>query len=174
MKIIDLTMLITNNMEVYPGDPEVKVEVFSTIKENGWELRKLSMGSHTATHVDAFSHMDNYGKNLEQISLDRFFGEAQLVSIEDDFPLNIGLLFDEEVSIEMLEKILVAKPNFVGGNITLALERELLKNEVVTYTNLVNLKQLPLHETFMFYGFPLRINEGDGSPVRAVAIVNKK
>ena len=63
------------------------------------------------------------------------------------------------------------KPGFVGGNITVDLERALLSNEIITYTNLVNLELLPKDKTFMFYGLPLKIKDGDGSPVRAIAII---
>ena len=37
------------------------------------------MGSHTGTHVDAFSHMHKDGETLEEIPLERFFGKARLV-----------------------------------------------------------------------------------------------
>ena len=58
-----------------------------------------------------------------------------------------------------------------GGMITEELERALLKNKIVTYTGLVNLECLPKQETFIFYGLPLKIKSGDGSPVRAIAII---
>ena len=40
------------------------------------------------------------------------------------------------------------------------------------YTGLVNLECLPKQETFIFYGLPLKIKSGDGSPVRAIAIID--
>ena len=45
------------------------------------------------------------------------------------------------------------------------------KNEIVTVTDLVNLEKLPLGKQFMFYGLPLKIKDGDGSPIRAVAVL---
>jgi len=57
MKVIDLSLPIYYGMEVFPGDPEVNIETIHTHENEGWELRKISMGSHTGTHVDAFSHM---------------------------------------------------------------------------------------------------------------------
>jgi kynurenine formamidase len=52
------------------------------------------------------------------------------------------------------------------------LERELLKKQVLTLGNLVNIERLPVNKEFMFYGFPFKIKGGDGSPIRAVAIVD--
>ena len=51
------------------------------------------------------------------------------------------------------------------------LEKALLENGILTYTNLINLDRLPRGEEFLFIGLPLNIKNGDGSPVRAVAIL---
>ena len=47
----------------------------------------------------------------------------------------------------------------------------LLSKGLILIENLVNLKSLPKHN-FAFSCFPLKIKNGDGSPVRAVGIVN--
>jgi len=47
----------------------------------------------------------------------------------------------------------------------------LLSKGLILIENLVNLKRLPTHD-FVFSCFPLKIKNGDGSPVRAVGIVN--
>jgi kynurenine formamidase len=63
MKIIDLSMPIYHGMKVYPGDPEVSVEQVHTYQTHGCKLSKITMGTHTGTHVDAFVHMDEQGKS---------------------------------------------------------------------------------------------------------------
>lgn len=171
MKVIDLSVPIYSGMKVYPGDPEVSIEVVHTYEKKRWLLRKLRLGSHTGTHVDAFSHMDENGKTLDEIPLERFFGEAYMVDKDDSFPSKTGLIFKQAIDVEYLEKILSAKPPFVGGPISESLERALLNNGLVTFTGLIHLDLLPTDKSFMFYGFPLRIKDGDGSPVRAVAII---
>lgn len=171
MKIIDLTQHIETGMTVYPGDPKVHIQVVHTYDTHTWELRELKLGSHTGTHVDAFSHMHPGGKSLDDIPLTRFFGQAQVVDPQQSFPYGIGLFFTDEVGAELLERILESKPPFVGGLISEQLERALLGNEIVTYTNLVNLELIPMNSTFMFYGLPLKIKQGDGSPVRAIAVI---
>ena len=173
MKIIDLSQQLDNNMEVYPGDPKVKIEVANKFQEDNYLVRKIQLGSHTGTHVDAFSHMDPAGKNLDQIPLTRFCGEAYIVDKQEEFPINKGLLFKEKIGIASLDKIIAANPNFVGGSISEELERELLKNEIITFTGLVNLELLPSNEGFMFYGLPLKITDGDGSPIRAIAVLEE-
>lgn len=48
----------------------------------------------------------------------------------------------------------------------------LLGNEVYIIENLCNLRQLP--DFFLFAAFPLKVRDGSGSPVRAVAFVERK
>jgi len=50
--------------------------------------------------------------------------------------------------------------------------KALLGNDVIIYESLANLDQLPMLQPFQFYGFPLSFKDLDGSPVRAVAILN--
>jgi kynurenine formamidase len=171
MKIIDLSMPLYTGMDVFPGDPDVKINIIHTHENNGWELRKLNFGSHTGTHVDAFSHMHPGMTTIDEIPLENFFGKAQVVKRIDEWPNEIGLFFTEEIGAEYLDKLLNVRPRFVGGEITEELERQLLKHEIITYTNLVNLERIPFDTQFIFYGFPLNIQGGDGSPVRAVAVL---
>lgn len=172
MRVIDLSVPIENGMEVYPGDPEVSVQVIHDYAQNGWQVRRLVMGSHSGTHVDAFSHMDPRGSTLDEIPLERFFGRAYAVYAHEELPSHTGLIFLAPTGLEALEKIVAAEPPFVGGDLSETLEKALLKQGIVTYTNLNNLSQLPLKRPFMFYGFPLRIKKGDGSPVRALAVLD--
>jgi len=172
MKIIDLSLTIYNGMQTFPGDPEVCINVVHNYQEHTWQLRNLSFGSHTGTHVDAFSHMDPQGGTLDQISLEHFFGRAVAVERIDVLPVLTGLIFIKDIGIEALNAILSAKPPFVGGLISQKLERKLLENKIVTYTNLTNLELLPVNKEFLFSGLPLKIKDGDGSPVRAVAILD--
>lgn len=173
MEIIDLSLPIYSGMDVYPGDPKVLIEVAHTYEDKTWLLRKISFGSHTGTHVDAFSHMDKKGKTLDDIPLNSFFGRSYAVKTTDPLPRHAGLIFKDTPDIPLLRAIVAAKPIFVGSEeITIPLQRALLQKGIITFTGLANLHLLPENKSFMFYGFPLKIKEGDGSPVRAVAILD--
>ena len=71
MQIIALSQTISDGMPVYPGDPGVCVKPAHSIDKEGWRLKQLSFGSHTGTHVDAFSHMDTHGVSLDKIPLEK-------------------------------------------------------------------------------------------------------
>ncbi|AXF55540.1 cyclase family protein [Salicibibacter kimchii] len=173
MEIIDLTKTVSDGMPVYPGDPAVNIGMATTVKENGYEVRSLRMGSHTGTHVDAFSHMHEGMASLGDIPLTQFCGKAMRVTPTMELPNRIGLFFATEVREDVLEKILAASPPFVGGALSEELESLLLKNQIVTYTDLEKLEMLPIGEAFTFFGLPLKIKNGDGSPVRAIAVVGE-
>jgi len=176
MKIVDLSQTLDNDMPVYSGDPQVKIEQIHSIDKEGWRLKLLSFGSHTGSHVDAPAHMDKEGQTLDQLSVDKFIGKARVVGIEDIFPPNTGLVFSSgKIDVALFDKVVAAKPLFVVvGNeaeLTVEMERKLLRHGIITFTDLVNLNKLPVGEDFTFYGVPLKIKSGDGSPIRAFAIV---
>ncbi|MBN2984215.1 MULTISPECIES: cyclase family protein [Cohnella] len=171
MAVIDLSIPIRSGMPVYPGDPEVEVRIVRTRESHGWELRQMTLGTHTGTHVDAFSHMHAGGTPIDRMPLERFFGKAQVVRPDGAWPRDGGLFFKEEIGVGLFEGLARLRPPFVGGELTEELERALLGAGIVTYTSLANLERLPEETDFMFYGFPLAIENGDGSPVRAVAVL---
>ncbi len=173
MILVDLSRTIAGGMDVYPGDPQITVERVQTIENHGWEVRALRLGTHTGTHVDAFSHVTEGKPSIDSVPLDRFFGAAHRVTSTDALPKRTGLLFDPPPTAGDVDAILEADPIFVGSpRLDIEIERPLLDAGIVTFDGLVNLDQLPCDRPVQFFGFPLKIADGDGSPVRAVALID--
>lgn len=177
MKIIDLSQTLKDNMDVYPGDPEVHIKQIHELDKEGWRLRYLQMSSHIGTHADAFSHMDMVGETIDNIPIDRYIGETVVVSADDNFPVGVGLAFKEgKLGLSLFNKIVQSKPKFVVvGNMAkleVELERKLLQSKIITITDLIEMDKLPTNKSFMFYAVPLKIQDGDGSPVRAFAMID--
>lgn len=176
MQVIDLSQPLFDKMPVYPGDPEVSVKQIHDLDKEGWRLRYLQMSTHIGTHADAFAHMDESGETIDNIPLEKYIGKTILVDISSEFPKNIGLAFkDGKLDLSLFERLKEANPLFVVvGNkaeLDVDLERKLLRSKILTITDLVNMDELPENKEFMFYGVPLKIKDGDGSPVRAFAIL---
>ncbi|MDP2650113.1 MAG: cyclase family protein [bacterium] len=174
MRIIDLTLPIYTGMPVFPGDPEASVEVIQTIEKDGWEMRRLHINGHDGTHVNVPSHAVSGGKTLDGYTLDAFIGEAVLFTSKDDIQKGKGVIFStRDITEEIAGIILERKPKFVGlaseFDFNLNAEKTLLEGGIISYERLANTEQLP--ERFTFYGVPLKILDGDGSPVRAFAVV---
>lgn len=82
-KFVDLSWDLTENTPIYPGDPEPKIEVATTIENEGYNLSSVHIGTQTGTHVDAPYHFSNEGETIDKMELDFFFGEAVVVRVTD-------------------------------------------------------------------------------------------
>ncbi len=82
-KFIDLSWELTEKTPIYPGDPEPKIEVATTIESEGYNLSSVLVGTQTGTHVDAPYHFTNEGDTIDKMELDYFFGEAVVIRVTE-------------------------------------------------------------------------------------------
>ncbi len=95
MKLIDLTHIITEGMPVYPGTEAPILAPANTIPVDGFQEKKITMYSHTGTHMDAPAHLVPGAATLDQLPLDTFYGRACVL----DFPTKNEPLLIHEKSI---------------------------------------------------------------------------
>ena len=174
MKIVDLSLPLHTGMPVYPGDPEASIEPVHTLEREGWVLRRLEINSHDGTHVNVPAHMIAGGRSLDDYAPDAFCGRARLYREDVAMESGLGYLFaDRTIDVVLAEQLVAARPRFVGlandRGLDVEIQRALLAAGIIVFENLVNLGRLP--DAFDFYGMPLRIRDGDGSPVRAFAVI---
>jgi kynurenine formamidase len=79
LKIHDLTRTISQDIRVYPGEPQPTFTPHATIKDNNANVTRITLGSHTGTHVDAPWHFLQEGKSIDMEPLDKFIGEAAII-----------------------------------------------------------------------------------------------
>ena len=77
-------------MPVYPGDPSPSFKKYSTLQKNGVNLTKITMGSHTGTHLDAPRHFIRNGIGIDQIPPHRLIGEAYVADLSEK-PIGSGI-----------------------------------------------------------------------------------
>jgi arylformamidase len=80
-KAVDLTHELHNGMPVYPGDPSPSFVSYATLEKDGVNLTKLTLGSHTGTHIDAPRHFIPHGIGIDQISPKKLIGEAYVTDM---------------------------------------------------------------------------------------------
>ena len=85
-QIVDLSVNVTSDTPVYPGDPKPHFCSAANIEEHGFNVSQLDMGSHTGTHVDAPYHITPGGKKIDEVSLDHFAGEGIVLDVTDKSP----------------------------------------------------------------------------------------
>ena len=85
MTIHDITVPVSPDMPVWPGDPPVALEQVSAMdKGEHANVSRLCCSAHTGTHVDAPHHFLNDGRTVESLPLDVLTGAARVVSIPDE------------------------------------------------------------------------------------------
>ena len=218
MKLIDLSHLLNENIPVYPDTVPPIFEVSNTVEKDGFTEKKMTMASHTGTHVDAPCHILQDAKSLDQFPIDKFVGTAIIIPCQDKTKITLEYLQTFEEKIRQVDFILfftgwqykwktndyfsdcptptkeAAKwltkfklkgvgvdafslDKIISANIVteenLPNHHILLGKEILLIENLTNLDKLP-DGAFSFQCLPLNIENADGSPVRAMAIVNEE
>lgn len=92
MKIIDLTQIMHADMPVFPGTEKPIFYPANTLEKDGFIETKMSLYSHTGTHIDAPGHMLEGGNLLNQLEINHFVGKATLLDFTN--------LEKQEISIE--------------------------------------------------------------------------
>ena len=79
MKIIDLTLTVSDKIPTFPSSPQPNFIPWENIKEDGYNLEVLFLSSHTGTHMDAPHHFLEKGAKIHKISLKKLVSEAALI-----------------------------------------------------------------------------------------------
>lgn len=94
MNIIDLSHLIENGMQIYPGDPAPSIERALTHESDYCHVDRLNLGSHTGTHIDAPFHFLSKGKKISEFTADKFIGKGVVVDVRSKKE-NEGIVIDD-------------------------------------------------------------------------------
>lgn len=79
VKLFDISKEVFS-ATVYPGDPVTgHTPVLEIEKGAPCNLTQLTLGSHSATHMDAPKHFIPGGKSIDQVDLNRCIGPCQVV-----------------------------------------------------------------------------------------------
>ena len=186
MKRIDISREILSG-PVYPGDPAPSLEAICRVEYgDAYNMSVLHACLHNGTHMDAPRHFFPEGEDAAAVSLEACVGKCSVVAFD-------GLLLGaeaEELLLSLQPRVLLKgkaelSPSaaFVlsdagllllgveGQSVsppecTAAVHRQLLGCGMVLLEGL-DLSQVEPGEYFLFAA-PLKIADGDGSPVRAV------
>jgi kynurenine formamidase len=77
----DLTHLIYEDMPVYPGEPQPEFSPLFTLEKDKVNVTRLTLGSHTGTHVDAPKHFISNAESIDKMHLEKFIGEAIILDM---------------------------------------------------------------------------------------------
>ncbi len=191
MKFIDITRTI-QEAPVYPGsEPFCMTPVTEIDDTEEFNITMLRGDSHLGTHMDAPRHALADGISIDQTDLSLYYGPCQVVTVPEHTMLTEADLqqlssdctrlllktggssyLTEEAACFLTQQKLcllgtdglsAAPPDNEGP-----IHRLLLQRGIALLENL-QLAHVP-DGSYILCAFPLKIADGDGSPVRAVLL----
>jgi len=93
MRVVDLSHTIAPDMPYFPGtEPPVFSRPF-TVASHGFAEQKITLLTHSGTHMDAPAHIFAAGPTLEQLGLPHFVGSAVVLDLTR-LPANVIAMDD--------------------------------------------------------------------------------
>lgn len=207
MKVVDLSHLLNPQISVFPG---TLPPVFDEIDIEGYTELKITMFTHSATHIDAPCHILKNTKSLDKFPAEKFIGKGIVIDCKNlrNKSITVSFLKQHEALIKQTHFILFnsgwsakwKSPDYFENFPTLTAEAALwltqfnlkgigldsisldevddlnlpnhkivLEKEILIIENMTNLDSI--NGDFIFQCFPIKIENADGSPVRAVAVL---
>lgn len=82
MRIHDITVPLSADLPVYPGDPAITIESWSSIAAgDSSNVARITLCTHSGTHLDAPRHFIDNGRSVDDIPLDLLVGKALVVEL---------------------------------------------------------------------------------------------
>ncbi|MGL9621713.1 cyclase family protein [Bradyrhizobium sp. U531] len=217
-RMVDLSYILQNGMPVYPvpWSPAFEVTQLARHETEGRESRKIVVGTHCGTHIDAPRHFIPGGATVDQLPLEPFVGPATLIDFTDAKPMQeMGVSeFERRVGDQHIDRLVMrfdwsdhwstskyyscqpyisedaahwlvkrrvqllgmdtpqadSPKNGRGTKRDSPVHKILLEAGIIKLEYMTNLKALGT-EQFELIALPLNIQEGDGSPVRCIGII---
>ena len=194
MKVIDLSHAINERMPVFPGSEKPQLTTVATYEKDGYHETLIRMYSHVGTHIDPPAHVYEKGLTLDALPLTQFIGQALVIDCrhrKSEKPITMKEVNEAYDAImkartqgypciddDVLDFILLGNYKGIGfdvmgidpiSDLSLHRHKKLFKNKyIINIENLANLDQCG-SGLFNFSCFPLKLENADGAPTRAVA-----
>ncbi|MDJ0691095.1 MAG: cyclase family protein [Xenococcaceae cyanobacterium MO_188.B32] len=107
---LDTSLTIYSGMPHWPDNPPVSIEPSQCLAHRDvCNVSKLTIGTHTGTHVDGINHFIKGGMGVERMPLEATIGKARVIEIKD--PEQIKVAEIEPYDIQAGERILFKTQN---------------------------------------------------------------
>ncbi len=82
LHIYDLSVPLEKHTPYFKGDPVPLIEQYKTIERDGYNIKSMTIGTHTGTHLDAPAHFIKGGKTIDQLDLSDLRGSGTCISYD--------------------------------------------------------------------------------------------
>ncbi len=98
MQVYDITLTITQDMVIWPGDPPVEISRVSEISKGDISnVTKMQMTAHTGTHIDAPCHFIDGGETVENIPIETLTGRVYMLHLPDAKTITLDMVKDSPI-----------------------------------------------------------------------------
>lgn len=164
--IHDVTRTLHPGIPVWPGDVEFEM---STVEAMGFRSSAVRMSLHTGTHIDAPRHRFPQGNSVDSLGpflLSAYYG------IDDD-PRGKAFITDGPISGDLARELVEKGVRLVcTSSISIDAEGSTEAHDALLGSGIPVIENLDLagvpRGTCYLLAFPLKFENGDGSPVRVI------
>ena len=184
-------------MDIFPGDPPVKLTTYRSQIENGQKgpvISEIVLTTHTGTHIDAPSHLFDGADTISSFPLKLMTGKAIVQDANADLKNVIKNLRQSEARLLIFKKMpaIIEFPDLSPQDFVSIenCEINIVGTDYISVDKVAS-KSLPNHRGFLKSGIwilenlcldnvengdykyimlPLKTSAGDGAPVRAILI----
>ncbi|GAB4522250.1 MAG: cyclase family protein [Anaerolineales bacterium] len=84
MHTYDISLTISGDLPVWPGDPQVVLERVQRIEDGAdANVTRLAMSAHTGTHIDAPYHFIADGRRVHELDINMLMGRVFVLHLPD-------------------------------------------------------------------------------------------
>lgn len=107
---IDISLTIHTGMAHWPDNPAITIEPSQCLAHGDvCNVSKITIGSHTGTHVDGINHFIKGGLGIDQMPLEATIGKARVIPIQDSESIKVAEL--EPYNLQAGERVLFKTVN---------------------------------------------------------------
>ncbi len=110
MRILDISVPLSEGLPAYPGDPRVRLEPALMISRgDGANVARLTLADHSGTHIDAPGHMLEGGATMDEVPLSLLMGNALVADLRGEAAIGAAQL--ERLPLAGVERLLLKTDN---------------------------------------------------------------
>ncbi len=190
MKIYDITHGV-RSAPIYQGSRAVDITPISSMKDgDGCNMSIITAESHMGSHADAICHFVRDGNSIDEMDIDHYLGECQLIRVEPNCKVTPEMLEGKlfagierlvlacgsegwlceqtaHMFVQMGLRTVVTEGMSVGEFDNEAVVHRILLGGGVAIVENVCLEGVP-EGKYMMSALPIKYEGCDGAPVRAV------
>jgi len=105
MSYIDISKILSEKMNIWPGDSPFKFQATMAMKKgDSVNVAKVEMSTHTGTHLDAPYHYDENGLTIDEIPIEAVCGDCVVVDAIGCHVINETVM--DKIKLKGVKKVL--------------------------------------------------------------------